>query len=409
MNAVPDNGLIKQHKGHIVKLKKMLNALDPRSDDFVHLLGMQRYIFSLIVHSEEKVQASRSNWQRLKGEIKSGSTKEKSRIQKAELKDIESVISAYKYLMYIWRCFGDGIAFKFISKWNLKRLFFEADSYRVKQGPGNIGGKDGMQGEWELLEHALDHKVPALLCDITNSIRHGDVCLLGARDPYVFEVKSSKNLSLRAKRQKRNIDIIHDYLKKDEGEVGGYDDLRRIEVEIDGIENINSINEVVSSVAKGVNIKVSPEEGLYYIGVVDGKDIQGLFDAVPDSVMFDVNAEKTNMTWGNWYPFVLSIKDPDSLFDFIVGKWCLFVVIDKECLLSLAREEGFEVLDFFSNESTLVLQDIRDSSKRPIVVDGHFIGRLGQEFMSLKSFFKCVRLMSDDIGTSEDGAVGYFN
>ena len=48
--------------------------------------------------------------------------------------------------------------------------------------------------ELVLLDSALKHNVPALLVDLTNTIRHGDVCLMGESDPYLIEAKASKNL-----------------------------------------------------------------------------------------------------------------------------------------------------------------------------------------------------------------------
>jgi hypothetical protein len=41
--------------------------------------------------------------------------------------------------------------------------------------------------------------VPALLVDLTNTIRHGDICLMGESDPCLIEMKASKNLDSRGK------------------------------------------------------------------------------------------------------------------------------------------------------------------------------------------------------------------
>lgn len=58
----------------------------------------------------------------------------------------------------------------------------------------------------ECVKLACDNKVPALLHDITMSIRHGDVSLLGKDEPFIIEMKSSSNTNKRVERQKSNLE-----------------------------------------------------------------------------------------------------------------------------------------------------------------------------------------------------------
>ena len=113
---------------------------------------------------------------------------------KARVKWIELRIEAYRHLIYIWRCFGDGIAFSYVDKHAVKHAYYETETEAVKQDAGFISGKEGLKEEVLLVEDAAKAGVPSILVDLTNSIRHGDVCLLGGSDPYL--VRSRGMLSL---------------------------------------------------------------------------------------------------------------------------------------------------------------------------------------------------------------------
>ena len=71
----------------------------------------------------------------------------------------------------------------------------------LNKNQGLLEARKGIARELSLVLEAKNNNVPAMLTDITNTIRHGDVCLLGASDPYVIEVKSSKNSNKRVKKQ----------------------------------------------------------------------------------------------------------------------------------------------------------------------------------------------------------------
>ncbi len=81
-----------------------------------------------------------------------------------------------------------------------------------------MSGKSGLREEWECVKLACDNKVPALLHDITMSIRHGDVSLLGKDEPFIIEMKSSSNTNKRVERQKSNLEKLGSFIAKDEAE-----------------------------------------------------------------------------------------------------------------------------------------------------------------------------------------------
>ena len=84
-----------------------------------------------------------------------------------------------------------------MDKFALKHTLYSTENTNPKQDAGFIAGKEGLSNELAVIDDALEHNVPALLVDLTNTIRHGDICLMGAADPYLIEVKASKKLVVR--------------------------------------------------------------------------------------------------------------------------------------------------------------------------------------------------------------------
>lgn len=63
---------------------------------------------------------------------------------------------------------------------------------------------------------ALQQNVPALLVDLTNTLRHGDVCLMGRPILQLIEVKASAGLDRRGRRQRRDIEKLQSFFDSDE-------------------------------------------------------------------------------------------------------------------------------------------------------------------------------------------------
>lgn len=394
--------MLRYYKRHVVQLKKMLNDLDPEADDLRPLAYMQDYLIDRVVQTEAKISKQQALRKSLRSELrKKGATKAQSLAIRKKIAACDERVSGYKFLLYIWRCFGDGIANKFISKWNLKRFFYAHDSSEMKPTPGYLGGKKGIRGEMYLMQEALSHGVPALLCDLTNIIRHGDVCLLGASDPFVIEVKSSANRNKRTERQLLAIREIHEYLEKDVGNVGGFPGMRRQALPIDEKHHNEAINHVAMEAANGRLSRVFPEDGLLYVGIPTNKkpDDEQIFEGVEEPMLFMLNHDKTEQLWGNYYPFTLSLKDPETLYAFISGTIYLLVLISQRSLRDRAEAAGFDLEVVMADNVgfKLLNRESTFNNDAPYVVSEHFAGRLAFEFLSLDWFFECERLMINDM------------
>jgi hypothetical protein len=394
--------MVEAHKPQIIVLKEMLDEIDPSSEGFVPLMKIQLEILDRILATESDISSKKEELSKLKKSLRSGAkSKQQSQKIKSHIEEVKDAIQGYKFLLYVWRCFGDGLVFKYISKWNIKRFLYETDSPEVKQSAGNIGGKEGVEKELSVVLSALKSNVPAVLCDLTNTIRHGDVCLLGDSDPYVLEVKSSNNKNARVERQIESIYKIHEYLDNDEGTISGYENMKR--VEFSGVEKHHgkAMNEVLS-VLKSKNIcRVSPENGLYYIGVKTGSDpsYDLLFSGIKDPFVYMVNSNKTEKLWGNYYPFTLSINSGEALCEFLSGNVYLFVLIESQVIKELFLKKGYlaEII-VFEGDAVFELTEITETNEAPFIsiVTNHMVGRLGLEFLSLEQFVEQQVFLSND-------------
>lgn len=383
---------IKYYRRRILILKDKLDKINPESQDSKPLLNFQYYLITQITRAEKKINAKNIDLSLLKKELrKKGNDKNKSKLLKTKIEKEKKTVSGYKYLLYLWRCFGDGLVFKYISKWNLKRFLYESNSFEIKQAAGNLGGKVGFNQEWILLKDAIAHNVPAILCDLTNVIRHGDLCLLGASDPFVFEVKSSNNRNKRVERQLEAIESIHNYLKEDEGAIAGVECMQRVEIHGKEKHHGEALNYALELSKNKPYARIDPEMGLSYIVLNVGKDKnhEEIFKGIKNPLVFMLNQAKTEQRWDNYYPFVLSFSDAVNLYKFIAGEVYVLVVIDGIELERMAADIGYKLqFSEVENEAVILTKFIKGSEEPfKVVVSDHFFRRLGMEFISLEWFF----------------------
>lgn len=388
-----DLSLIKYYRRRILTFKNKLDNIDPGSSDLQPLLEFQSYLVKQIIRDEKRLKRRKNELVALKRGLRDkGLGKWESKALKELLKRRKESIAGNKYLLYLWRCFGDGLVFKFISKWNLKRFLYEADSAEIKQKSGNIHGKHGIEQELALLIDAINNNVPAVLCDLTNVIRHGDLCLLGASDPVVIEVKSSRNRNKRVERQLESISKLHKYLEEDIGDIGGVEGMQRVELHGEERHHCEVFNKALDLSKDRPCAKLNPEKGLYYIALNTEyeKDFDEVFEGVETPIVYMLNQAKTEQRWDNYYPFVLSIKDPINLYRFIAGEVYVLVMISSIVLKEMASDIGYDLeISEFENQAFIFSKPLAgcDEPFRAIVSE-HFSGRLGLEFMTLEWFFE---------------------
>jgi len=376
------------YKNHVLRLSARLQELHAEPDNLQLLLSLQRDILRRILHTEARISEYRERWLTLGAQIKDGRLpKQDAARLKRKLSAADATLKQYQWLLYVWRCFGDGIAFAYVNKWAMKPLLYNVQNAYAKQGPGNITGKEGLKGEIALLLEAIRSGVPALLTDLTNSIRHGDVCLLSGPDPHLIEVKSSKNSNRRVSRQIENLSSIHSYLEKDEAfNVRGFPHIKRVELAISERSYLDRLDAAISAaITDGLYVAdFEPGSRLVVIGGAQKPNYDRIFADLKRPRIYMLNDAKNGEAWGCYYPFTLSLKTPQNLYAFLHGDVYVIVVLDLALIESRASELGLKFSETGDRDWVYQLERLFPGSKEPMIekISSHFADRMAFELLS---------------------------
>ena len=355
----------------------LLSRLRDNLEDLEALRELQELLLREVVRTEKKIRQHKSEIRAIAEPNLASSAK--------RLRYLNRRIEGYRQCAYVWRSFGDAIAFIYVDRFSLKQCFYSTETINPKQDAGFILGKEGLANELAILNAALERDIPAILVDLTNTIRHGDVCLLGASDPFLIEAKVGKNLNSRGKKQKRNLEKLHDFYETDKSlGLRGIPVLQRRANKQPEQTYVDLLNEcIVEAVDKGQAFR-QPEDGLHYVVLTDkAPDIKVVLEAVglKDAVWpFFLNEHKAQRTWAPYVPFLLSIIDPDHLWEFIRGSLFIFVFVELDAICKIARDCGHKANFDIDNEHFPL--GIETSAGGTIRVSTHMLTRIGLEFLS---------------------------
>src|SRR4051794_8285147 len=149
------------------------------------LSSLQVLLIDEIVRAEEKIRTLKRALTRIE-------TKDSAEAPGKNAAYLSNRIDRLRQLAFVWRCFGDGIAFVYMDRFALKQTYYNTHNHNAKQDSGFLGGKGGLEHELAVLEEGLAAGIPCLLTDLTNTIRHGDVCFMVGPDPRLVEVKTGR-------------------------------------------------------------------------------------------------------------------------------------------------------------------------------------------------------------------------
>ncbi|MDR4308259.1 hypothetical protein IHQ68_16700 [Chelatococcus sambhunathii] len=347
------------------KAYDLLGSLRRNRSDLECLLELQKLLIREIMRAESKIPDLRQ-------------------LLKANPGDaiVERRLEGYRHVAYIWRCFGDAIAFLYMDRYALKHVYYNTDKVTPKQSAGFLG-KGGMEREIELVELANSKGVPAMLTDLTNTIRHGDVCLMGGPDPYLLEVKTSGDLNPRGKRQKRSIEMLQSFYETDVScGLRGAPYVRRVELNNPELSYASEMAACIDAAIEAGHGVRSPEAGLLYIALTRPSAVSDALSKVDMSgkTVFLLNKLKSQRFWAPYYPFTLSLEDFEHLWAFSKGTVILMVAVDYSAMVDTLKDAG--------HQATLA-PDSADFPIRFVLKSGelgaigmHLLNRIGLEFLS---------------------------
>jgi hypothetical protein len=299
-------------KHSFARAHALLQTLRANLEDLATLRELQKLLLREVIRAEEKIRELKTELKTLKGTADSVAAKRSA--------FLENRIEGLRRCAYIWRCFGDAIAFLYMDKFALKHCFYSTENTNAKQDAGFILGKEGLANELALLDSALNHNVPALLVDLTNTIRHGDICLMGESDPHLIEVKASKRLNGRGNRQKRSLEKLRTFYETDKCEgLRGFPELRRQAYETPERTHVDQINECIAEALSNEYTVRQPVRGLHYVvmtqkGPGPEQAMSSLDLKAP--LAFLLNEAKSSRSWAPYTPFTLTIKGEEPSLGF---------------------------------------------------------------------------------------------
>lgn len=358
------------------------------------LLPLQKTLIRQIINIErgiKRLQRARKRLSRSKSVPRTPSEQFKTRVIKRLIMQCDDRIAIYRHQLFCWRCIGDGIAAIYQSKYSLKQLHFD-NQYNQKQDAGFLSGKTGFKQEYKTLVKGIRMGVPVLLCDLTNIIRHGDLCLLGAHEPFLIEMKSSENRNKRTARQQEQFHELGRFFSSDTIEnYKGVPLTVRVAVSADEIPYIDVINACIGTAMSADGFSVlSPEPGLRYIAAstqwaMDNQDKHTtLFPAPasPQCVIFPIGSSRNVLS----HPFVLTLS-PLHAWYVMAGLVNVFVEVDMLEVKRKFKAQGLHCLVVFDGQSSLQLMfDEQDVFKGAWRVSDILFSRFATEFTSLSGF-----------------------
>jgi hypothetical protein len=365
------------------QLFRLIRELETRPDELASVRELNLLVLKEVLRDEQALLRHRETQRALNMQLKTGrGSKEASAVIRTKLKRITGYIAARQDQIFIWKCFGDALAYVYLDRYSIKHAFFETDRQDIRQDAGIISGKEGLKQEKGLVLEIIDHGVPAVLCDITNVLRYGDLCLLVGSDPLLLEVKSSLKLNQRGKRQLATLQRLHSFLGTDSASDfrGLKGTTKRAELDVPPRDNLDALNNCIVHAKRDGQCVVQPEPGVIYAAIYGKPDPDAITSKLVGkaNAVYMLNDAKNDRAWGPYMPFVTSIRDEEYLLDFIEGRLFLMVVIDAQVLCDMMSDDEWAVGYRPSHDNV-----IQCESKSFIGLSAQFFARAGYEFASL--------------------------
>lgn len=297
------------------------------------------------------------------------------------------MIEEYQYLLHLLREIGDALAYVFINKWDIKPLAF-------KESPGFISGKKGLKYEQKILKEIFQKGNVAILNDATNCLRYGDITIVDEGFLWPIEVKSNINLSDKDKKQLKKMRDIVNYIYTDKTDelYGTKIDAKRFPVKNKEVNHIQEINNLIKKAFIKGGCWEEVEEGLYYCVMLDfyQEYLSDILQRLKKPAICEI---VNNFKYSNtaYYPFTLSIDDPEILFKFYCDDFVVIIFVDTEIIEKRFNDIGLKVEFNFDSEYIMSIQSLTELNYpeiKEIRVGVHFFNRIYTEFTSLEWVIK---------------------
>lgn len=333
--------ILKYYLPKIRELLTMLKTLekDPMGNKSICLSLQEKLITSLtkIEYRIQKTKTEVSTIKQLLGNKALNNTKEEAKRLKTRSKSLYQKIDQYQQLRILFKSIGDGIAFIYINRFDLKTQNF-------KQSTGFISNKKGNRLERRCFRHVFNAGGIGIMNDLTNVLKYFDLTIILGIDQWLpIEIKSgsSKN-KVQADKGEALIKYIKEDKPTDVYEMGTSVIRQSLTSEIHNY--VDDINELIGKAKlEGVVMKVL-EPGLVIVAVFENynNDIEGLLDKIDLNTPLMFSQNNYSITEFGYYPYSLSIRDTEDYLDFLSGKLQMFHFFDLSSIKLIADKFGYD-------------------------------------------------------------------
>lgn len=377
--------MIGRRKKTFLEMLRLLRAIEADLESLALVQELNLLTLREVLRTEGDIQRHKTKFIDLRKSMRTGrQSKQVSKAIRTMMKRTSGCVDRYQRQLYIWKSFGDALAFAYLDKFSIKHAFFETDRFGVKAAAGMLKNKKGLVGEVAILLEAIRHKVPAVLCDITNILRYGDVCLLGNSDPALLEVKSSPGLNQRGKRQAATLQKLNDFLENDRavGFRGAPGETHRHSLTVAERTHVDALNRCIEEAQRNGTAIACPEPGLSYAAIYGGEPDYS--EMLPSGggrrMVFMWNTAKNDGAWAPYTPFINTIRDAQHLFDFIEGRLFLIVTVDVDLFCAGMATTGWNVQ--FRPDASYAVECLHVESGAVMGLSQQFFARIGYECVS---------------------------
>ena len=381
-----------RYKKTLLSLLSSLRKFQKNPNDDELLLALQLRLYRQLRYVERRQAYCKSQSGRLRASLsRDRLPKQQATDAKASIRNLDGDRERYKRLAVFIRSITDGIVFTLFDRYDIKPL-------ALKEPAGAIGGKKGCKVELLFLRQLCRRGIRAILCDVTNCLRYGDICIDDSGTPRLIEVKSSDNTNARVDRQLEQIKLMMEYFDTDRHPTlyGHGFAVRRSRISEPQRCYANELNAMLKQVREGGSACLEVERGLVYFVDRDlsTSNMGAALATLSDPRVAMLNGFKDG-SWSSYFPYTLSIDDPEDCFAFLSGEVVICIAYDHARLISLADGYGCTVTSSPSKSSRPSGAEIPPDAVlwfEPKVSTGfgacavgwHFLSRFIFEFTSLE-------------------------
>ncbi len=391
--------IISKYERSIRTLHNSMLAVNRNPENREAALELQMLILRKIKYVERRIRILRNHRQKIRLQLKGMNAKSLSKKESATLKDsirrCDSAKREYQFLLSLLRTFCDALVFTYFDKWDIKPLAF-------RPSPGYFSGKVGLKYELKILKTLFSKGQVAILNDLTNCLRYGDITTPSRFGPLPIEVKSGNGSNYRGRSQIERIQHVRDYLDTDRTNslYGIEGEIVRFAAESEEVNYIKNISALLKhALVKGA-ATTAPEPGLVYAAHMsdkgwDATEFMNLlliktkhFGGKPLTIC--LNEDKL----GNlvYLPRPLAIRDETAFWLYLCDKLQIFVIMDTGYINDYFSKNDLQCNWLLDSDYMFDISPIGVNPENDrLICSSPFFLRIAYEFLSLDWFLQTLR------------------